>query len=81
VSNANDTNEPKGYEMCTELHKKLGQEWCKPSGYNESGGKPYCGFVAMRANCGWLLLCNVSQNMKTGEIVRVPIQVSEIYQL
>ena len=37
----------------------IGQQWCKPSTYWESGGIPYGGAISIRSNAGILLLCNV----------------------
>ena len=59
-------------------YRIIGREWCKTDQYTESGGKPYSAYVSVKTNQGVLLLCNVSQNMSTGELGYEPVLFSDI---
>jgi len=69
-------------DVTATVEKLLYNEWCKPNMYTEGDNrKPYSGYVAQKMNCGWLILCEVWQDMNTGEIMRRPIKeitISEI---
>ena len=67
--------------MSTVVQKRIGQEWCEPIGYSESDRMPYPSFIAVKSNRGYLILCNVFQDMNTGEISRVPVKSYEIAKL
>lgn len=62
--------------------KILGMEWCKPEQIKHESGKlflkEYIGNVAMHTNIGYILLCEVTQDIETGEISRRPIKEDEL---
>jgi hypothetical protein len=53
--------------------RHVGQYWCSPTSYRESNGTPYPTNVAVKTNQGWLLLCDMWEDTKTGERSITPV--------
>ena len=72
----------KGIKMVT-TERLIKTEWCVPNMYTESTDefgrpKPFSGFVAQKANIGWIILCEIWQDCNTGETYRRPIKSADI---
>lgn len=63
------------------LVEYVGQEWCRPSQYWASNGVDYSGAIAITANAGTLILCNVTRysDGKTSNLKYTPVKAEELH--